>query len=180
VQFLLTIFLLFYPYYYLALSSYSYTCWVPTISVLNLAIFSCYSNLLLRRRRWAGILQQRVLGYMLPRLPFLWSYGVFRYSILLRVIIVFRDITYVINLLYLWHLVICEHFWVVCVEQLILGHAYDEYLVLAQKSGMTLWCFVPLCRSLDLVISLVLRYVVINTGYTIYFTICHFICENWS
>jgi hypothetical protein len=28
-------------------------------------------------------------------------------------------------------LVICEHFWTVCVEQLILGHAYDEYLILA-------------------------------------------------
>jgi hypothetical protein len=57
---------------------------------------------------------------VLPRLPFLWSYGVFRYSVSLRVVI-----------LYSWHLVICEHFWVVCVEQLILGHAYDEYLVLA-------------------------------------------------
>jgi hypothetical protein len=31
---------------------------------------------------------------------------------------------------YLWPLL------PVCVEQLILGHAYDEYLVLAQKSGM--------------------------------------------
>jgi hypothetical protein len=28
------------------------------------------------------------------------------------------------------------------------------------------WCFVPLCRPLGLVISFVLRYVVINTGYT--------------
>jgi hypothetical protein len=74
---------------------------------------------------------------MLPQLPFLWSYGVFCYSVSLRVIIVFRDITYVIIILYSWHLVICEHFWVVCVEQLILGHAYDEYLVLAQKLGMT-------------------------------------------
>jgi hypothetical protein len=74
---------------------------------------------------------------VLPRLPFLWSYGVFRSSILLRVIIVFRDITYVIIILYSSHLVIYEHFWVVCVEQLILGHAYGEYLVLAKKSGMT-------------------------------------------
>jgi hypothetical protein len=37
---------------------------------------------------------------MLPRLPFLWYYGVFRYSILLRVILVFKDIIYVINILY--------------------------------------------------------------------------------
>jgi hypothetical protein len=35
-----------------------------------------------------------------------------------------------------------------------------------------------LCRSLDLVISFVLRYVEINTGYTTYFTICRFMCEN--
>jgi hypothetical protein len=93
--------------------------------------FPLYSNLLPRRRRWTGILRRGILGYVLPRLPFLWSYGVFRCSVLLRVIIVFRDITCVIIVLYLWHLVIYEHFWAVCVEQLILGHAYDEYLVLA-------------------------------------------------
>jgi hypothetical protein len=55
--FLLTILLQFYPYYYLALSFYSCTCSVTTISILNLAIFPCYSNMLLRRRRWTGILQ---------------------------------------------------------------------------------------------------------------------------
>jgi hypothetical protein len=108
--FLLTILFQFYPCYYLALSFYSYTCWVPAISVLQLAIFPCYSNLLLRRRRWTGILQRGVLGDVLPRFSFLWSYGVFHYSVLLRVI-VFRDITNVIIILYSWHLVICEHFW---------------------------------------------------------------------
>jgi hypothetical protein len=119
--FLLTILLQFYPCYYLALLFYSWTCWVPTISVLNLAIFSYYSNLLLRRWRWTGILRRGVLGYVLPRLLFLWSYAVFRCSVSLRVILVFRDIIYVINILYLWHLIICEHFLFVCVEQLILG-----------------------------------------------------------
>jgi hypothetical protein len=109
VQFLLTILFQFYPCYYLALSFYSYTCWVPTISVLNLAIFPCYSNLLLKRRRWTGILRWGVLGYVLPRLPFLWSYGVFHCSVSLRVVTVFRDITYVIITLfvtfgYLWAL----------------------------------------------------------------------------
>jgi hypothetical protein len=90
----LPIFLLqFYPCYYLALSLYSCTCWVPTISVLNLAIFPCYSNLLLRRRGWTGILRRGVLGYVLPRLSFLCGYGVFCYSVPLRVIIVFRDTT---------------------------------------------------------------------------------------
>jgi hypothetical protein len=54
VQFLLTILLEFYPCHYLALSLYSCTCRVATISVLNLAIFPYYSNLLLRRRRWTG------------------------------------------------------------------------------------------------------------------------------
>jgi hypothetical protein len=109
--FLLTILLYFYPCYYLALSFYPYTCWVPTISVLNLVIFPCYSNLLLRRRRWTRILRRRVLGYELARLPLLWSYGVFRCSISLRMIIVFRDISYIIIILYSWHLDIYEHFW---------------------------------------------------------------------
>jgi hypothetical protein len=99
------------PCYYLYISFISCTCCVPTISVLNLAIFPCYSNPLLRRRRWTGILRRAVLGYVLPRLSFLWSYGVFYYSFLLRVVIVFRDIIYVIIILYSWHLVICEHFW---------------------------------------------------------------------
>jgi hypothetical protein len=109
--FLLTILLHFYSFYYLALSFYSCTYWVPIISVLNLAIFPCYSNLLLRMRRCTGILQRGVLSYVLPRLPFLSSYRVFRCFVSLRVIIVFRDITYVIIIPYLWHLVICEHFW---------------------------------------------------------------------
>jgi hypothetical protein len=37
---------------------------VPTISVLNLAIFPCYSNLLLRRRRWPGIRRRGFQGYV--------------------------------------------------------------------------------------------------------------------
>jgi hypothetical protein len=78
---------------------------------LNLAIFPSYSNMLLRRGRWTGILRRGVQGYVLPRLSFQWSYGVFRCSVLLRVIIVFRDITYVIIILYSWRLVIYEQFW---------------------------------------------------------------------
>jgi hypothetical protein len=109
--FLLTILLQFYPCYYLVLSFYSCTCWVPTISVLNLAIFPFCSNLLFRRWRWTEILRWGVIGYVLPRLPFLLSYGVFHCSISLRVITVFRDITYVIIILYLWHLVFYEPFW---------------------------------------------------------------------
>jgi hypothetical protein len=110
--FLLILLLQFYLCYYLALSFYSYTCWVPTINVLNLDIFPCYSNLLLRRRGWTGILWWGVLGYVLPRLSFLWCYGVFRYTVLLRVVIIFRDTIYVIIIiLYSRHLFICEHFW---------------------------------------------------------------------
>jgi hypothetical protein len=97
--------------YYLALSFYSCTCWVPTISVLNLAIFPCYSNLLLRKRGWTRILRWGVLGYVLPRLSFICCYGVFRCSVPLRVVIDFRDTTYVIIILYSWHFVSCEHFW---------------------------------------------------------------------
>jgi hypothetical protein len=88
------------PCHYLCISFIYYTCWVPTISVLNLAIFLCFSNLLLRRRRWTGIPWRGVLGYVLSRLPFLWCYRVFRYFILFRVILVFKDIIYVIIILY--------------------------------------------------------------------------------
>jgi hypothetical protein len=48
-----------------------------------------------------------------------------------RVALVFRLRYLCNNYTYSWHLVICEHFWSVCVEQLNLGHTYDEYLVLA-------------------------------------------------
>jgi hypothetical protein len=87
------------PCHYLYMSFIFCTCWIPTISVLNLVIFPYYSNLLLRRRRWIGILWRGVLGYVLPRLPFLWCYEVFRCSILLRVILVFKDIIYVMIIL---------------------------------------------------------------------------------
>jgi hypothetical protein len=40
-------------------------------------------------------------GYVLPRLLFLWCYGVFRCSVLLRVILVIKDIIYVIIILYI-------------------------------------------------------------------------------
>jgi hypothetical protein len=111
------------PCHYLYMSFIFCTCWVPTISVLNLAIFPCYSNLLLRRRRWIGILWRGVLGYVLPRLPFLWCYGAFRYSISMRDILVFKDIIYVIIILYI------HDFWS-CIRW-VLGYGinigYDTY-----------------------------------------------------
>jgi hypothetical protein len=96
---------------YLYISFIYCTCWVPTISVLNFAIVPYYSNLLLRRRRCIRILRWGVLGYVLLWLLFLWCYRVFRYFVPLRVILVFRDIIYVIIILYSWHLVISEHFY---------------------------------------------------------------------
>jgi hypothetical protein len=93
------------PYFSLLLPYISFiscTCWVPTISVLNLAIFPCHSNLLLRWRRWTRILWWRVLGYTPPQLPFLWCYRVFRYFVSLRVTLVFKDINYVIIILYIY------------------------------------------------------------------------------
>jgi hypothetical protein len=91
----------YFPCHYLYISFIYCTYWVPTISVLNLAIFPCYSILLLRRRRWTGILWRWVLGYVLPRLSFLWCYGVFHCSFSLRAILVFKDIIYVIIILYI-------------------------------------------------------------------------------
>jgi hypothetical protein len=72
--------ILYLPWCYPCISHFSCTCWVPTICILNLAIFPCYSILLLRRRRWTRILRGGVLGYVLPQLPFLWCHGVFHYS----------------------------------------------------------------------------------------------------
>jgi hypothetical protein len=122
------------PYFSLLLPYISFiscTCCVPTISVLNLAISPCYSNLLLRRRWWTGILRRGILGHASPWLPFLWCYGVFRYSVSLRVILVFKDIIYVMIILYIMTFGYKWALLAVCVEQLILGHAYDEYSVLA-------------------------------------------------
>jgi hypothetical protein len=105
-------FITVFPCCYLALSFYNCTCWVPIISILNLAIIPYYSNLLLRRRGWTRILQRGVLGYVFFRLSFLWCYGVFCYSVPLSIIIVFRDTIYVIIIiLYSGHLDICGHFW---------------------------------------------------------------------
>jgi hypothetical protein len=89
------------PCHYLYISFVYCTWCIPTISILNLAIFPCYSNQLLRRRRWTRILRRGVLGYVLPRLPFLWWYGVFLCSISLPVILVSKDIIYVIIILYI-------------------------------------------------------------------------------
>jgi hypothetical protein len=62
----------------------------------------CYFPLLLRSRRWTGILRGGVVGYASPRLPFLWCYGVFRCSVSLRVILVFKDNIYVILIFYVY------------------------------------------------------------------------------
>jgi hypothetical protein len=101
------------------------------MSLLNLAIFSLLLKPAAQKEKMDGILQQGVLCYVLPRLPFLWCYGVFCYSISLRVTLVFRDIIYVIIIFYSRYLVICEHFWPYVWKKLILGHAYDEYFILA-------------------------------------------------
>jgi hypothetical protein len=90
--------------YFLHLLSTNHKCTQPYY-------FFCYSNPLLRRRRWTRILWWGVLGYVLPWLPFMWCYGVFCCSVSLRVILVFRDLIYVIIILYSWHLIIYEHFW---------------------------------------------------------------------
>jgi hypothetical protein len=63
------------------ISFYFCTCWVPIISVLNLVLSPCCTNLQLIRWTWTGILRQGVLGYVLPWLLFLRCYTIFHYSI---------------------------------------------------------------------------------------------------
>jgi hypothetical protein len=86
---------------------------LPCIIILFLHLLStnhkctqpCYFPLLLKptaqkeKMDWNS--SMRSSRYVLPRLLFPWSYGVFRYSVLLKIVIVFRDITYVIIILYL-------------------------------------------------------------------------------
>jgi hypothetical protein len=71
------------------------------------------------------------------RYPGCCSYGVLEsFAILFckRVVLVFRDIIYVINILYLWHLVIYVHFLSICVEQLILGiHTMSTWFCLQNR-----------------------------------------------
>jgi hypothetical protein len=110
--FLLMLLLQFYPCYFLALSFYFCTCWVPTISVLNLAIFPLLLKPVAQKERmdWNSSTRSSRLRVAVVVVPVvLWSLPLF---CLLRVIIVFRDTIYVvIIILYSWYLVICEPFW---------------------------------------------------------------------
>jgi hypothetical protein len=95
---------------------------LPSIIILSLHLLStnhkctepCYFPLLLKsaaqkeKMDWNSSMKS---SRLLRQLPFLWSYGVFRCFVSLRVIVVFRDITYVIIILYSQHSVISEHFW---------------------------------------------------------------------
>jgi hypothetical protein len=96
--------------------------------------FPCCTNLLLRRWRWTAILRRGVLGCVLPWLLFLWCYGGFHLSISLESRLVFKDIICVINILYSWHLAICEHFLSVCAEWMIMGaHVMDTWFCLQNQ-----------------------------------------------
>jgi hypothetical protein len=66
-----------------------------------------------------------------PGCPFLWCDGVFRCTVPLRVILVNKDNIYVLIILYIMTFGFLGTLLTVCVEHLILGHAYDEYSVLA-------------------------------------------------
>jgi hypothetical protein len=90
---------------------YSCTCWVPTISVLNLAVFP----LLLKpaaqneRMNWNSSMRSSRLHVALVVVPVvLWSLSLFHSAESHHSL---RDTIYVIIILYSWHLVICEHFW---------------------------------------------------------------------
>jgi hypothetical protein len=95
------------PWYYLCISYFSCTWWVPTISVFNLAIFPCCSE----GEDEQEFFDEEVYATCCPGCR---SCGVMESSTIpscLTVIVVFRDIIYVIIILYSWHLVICKHFW---------------------------------------------------------------------
>jgi hypothetical protein len=79
--FLLILLLRFYPCCYLALSFYSCICWVPTISVLNLAIFALLLKLVAQKERMDRYSSMRssrlcVASVVVPVV--LWSLPLFR------------------------------------------------------------------------------------------------------
>jgi hypothetical protein len=105
-------------------------CYFPLPYKPATSISPCHTNLLLRRWWWR-IHQRGVLGLHCPGC---YSCGVMESSTVLFckiVVLVFRDIIYVLIILYLYHLVICEHFWSDP------GHTCNVYLILLAKSGMT-------------------------------------------
>jgi hypothetical protein len=121
----------FYTCCYLALSFYSYTCWVPTISVLSLAIFPLLLKPAAQKERmdWNSSTKSsrlRVAPVVIPVV--LWSLPLFcstkSHHSLYRHYLCNNNHTLFMTIGYLWTLL------AVCVEQLILGHAYDEYFIL--------------------------------------------------
>jgi hypothetical protein len=97
---LLIILLQFYPCYYPALSFYFCTYWLPTISVLNLAISPAVQNHCSEGEDGLEFFDEE---FWAMRCPGCYSCGVMESSAILfhvRVVLVFRDIIYVINILY--------------------------------------------------------------------------------
>jgi hypothetical protein len=97
----------YFPWYYSCISYISCTCWVPTISVLNLANFPLLLKPAAQKEkmdcnslmRSSSLLVALVAQMESSAIPFRWESSVFKYII------------YVIIILHSWLLVICEHFW---------------------------------------------------------------------
>jgi hypothetical protein len=125
-------------YYYLALSFYSCTCWVPTISVLNLAIFHLLSKPAAQKVKMdMKKFFNKESRLALPWFLFLWCFGAFHCSALRENWLcpwrhyLYNNYTFFMTFGYLWTLYVCvcginDH-----------GHRSDEYLILFTKSGMT-------------------------------------------
>jgi hypothetical protein len=81
--FLLILLLQFYPCCYLALSFYSCTCWIPTISVLNLTIFHLLLKPAAQKERmdWNSLTRSSRLRVALVVVPVvLWSLSLFCFA----------------------------------------------------------------------------------------------------
>jgi hypothetical protein len=129
------------------------TCWVPTISVLNLAISSYCTNLLLRSWRRFWILWWGVLGELLPLVDCLWSYGVF-------LLLCYRECSiqsFVRH--YSWNKYIILRHWLFCIHflydmcgNLIPGHTYYEHSIWPQNRVWQEWYQSRVdCRNASLV-----------------------------
>jgi hypothetical protein len=110
------------PYYYTMPILISCTCWVLTISVLNIAIFPLLLKLAAQKMKivWNSLMRSSRLA--LPRLHIPMDYGVFHCSTSVRESFsLLKDNIYLMIILYSWHLALLWILMFVCMEILFLG-----------------------------------------------------------
>jgi hypothetical protein len=149
----------FQPYYSFTfviipcISLYSYTCWVPTINVLNLVVLTLRLKPTTQKIKMVGNSSMRSSRLALPRLDIPMDYGAFCCSTFVKESFsLLKDVIYVIIILYSRHLKLLWTFFVCMCGINISGHICDKYSVLVTKPGMTharSWLFMATLMGLS-------------------------------